>query len=125
MVDSRAPVADNVGMAKTLFERIMAREIPANFAHEDDLCIAIHDISPQAPVHLLVIPRKPIVSLNDITPEDAPLVGHLFVVAKQLMHGLEQTDYRTVFNCGVEAGQTVFHLHLHVMAGRSFDWPPG
>lgn len=109
----------------TLFERMIAGEIPVKMAHEDDQCIAIHDISPQAPVHLLVIPRKVIPSLNDLTEADAPLVGHLFTVAAKLMKDLGHSDYRTVFNCGPGAQQTVFHLHLHVLAGRDFTWPPG
>ncbi len=110
---------------KTLFEKIIDREIPANVAHEDARCIVIHDISPQAPVHLLVIPKKLIPTLNDLTPADADLVGHLFLTAAQVMKGLGHADYRTVFNCGAGAQQTVFHLHLHVLAGRPFTWPPG
>jgi len=109
----------------TIFERIIAGEIPAKIAYQDDQCIAIHDINPQAPVHLLVIPRKVIPTLNDLTEADAPLVGHLFVVAKKLMNDLGHKDFRTVFNCGPGAQQTVFHLHLHVLAGREFTWPPG
>lgn len=109
----------------TLFERIIAGEIPSKKAYEDDQCIAIHDIRPQAPVHLLVIPRKVIPTLNDLTEVDTPLVGHLFMVAQKLMKELGHSDYRTVFNCGPGAQQTVFHLHLHVLAGRDFTWPPG
>jgi histidine triad (HIT) family protein len=109
----------------TLFEKIIARQIPAKIAYEDDQAIVIHDISPQAPVHVLVIPKKPIPTLNDLTPEDAPLVGHLFLVARQVMKELGHSDYRTTFNCGAGAQQTVFHLHLHVLAGRPFTWPPG
>lgn len=109
----------------TLFERIISREIPAQIVHEDDQCIVIHDINPQAPVHVLVIPKRVIPTLNDLTPEDAPLVGHLFLVAQKVMKDLGHSDYRTVFNCGPGAQQTVFHLHLHVLAGRDFTWPPG
>lgn len=109
----------------TLFQRIIAGEIPATIAHQDEQCIAIHDINPQAPVHLLVIPKKVIPTLNDLTDADAPLMGHLFLVAKRLMTDLGHSDYRTVFNCGAGAQQTVFHLHLHVLAGREFNWPPG
>lgn len=112
-------------MEATLFEKIIARQIPAQIAFEDERYIAIHDISPQAPVHLLVIPKKAIPTLNDLTPADAELVGGLFLVARELMNGLGHRDYRTVFNCGRGAQQTVFHLHLHVLAGRSFSWPPG
>ncbi len=109
----------------TLFEKIIAKEIPATIAYEDDRYIAIHDIQPQAPVHLLVIPKKVIPTLNDLTPSDAELVGGLFLLAKKLMSDAGQADYRTVFNCGAGAQQSVFHLHLHVLAGRAFTWPPG
>jgi histidine triad (HIT) family protein len=109
----------------TLFEKIIARQIPAKIVHEDDHCIVIHDIQPQAPAHVLVIPRKVIPTLNDLAVADAPLVGHLFLVAKQVMQSLGHTDYRTVFNCGPGAQQSVFHLHLHVLAGRPMTWPPG
>jgi histidine triad (HIT) family protein len=112
-------------MEKTLFEKIIAREIPAKIAYEDDQYIAIHDISPQAPVHLLVIPKKVIPTLNDVKPGDEALVGGLFRVAAKLMQEMGHRDYRTVFNCGPGAQQTVFHLHLHVLAGREFTWPPG
>lgn len=112
-------------MAKTLFQRIIDREIPARIEHEDDNCIVIHDISPQAPVHLLVIPKKPIPKVTDLTPADRELVGDLFLVASTVMAKLGHADFRCVFNCGPGAQQTVFHLHLHVLAGRSFSWPPG
>jgi histidine triad (HIT) family protein len=109
----------------TLFEKIIARQIPAKIAYEDEQYIAIHDISPQAPVHLLVIPKRVIPSLNDVQPGDVGLVGGLFPLAAKLMNQLGHHDYRTVFNCGAGAQQTVFHLHLHVLAGRPFTWPPG
>jgi histidine triad (HIT) family protein len=112
-------------MPDTLFTKIINRQIPAHIAYEDDTYIAIHDISPQAPVHLLVIPKKPIATLNDLNPEDAALVGGLFPLASKLVKKLGHTDFRTVFNCGPGAQQTVFHLHLHVLAGRPFTWPPG
>ena len=113
-------------MAQTLFQKIIAREIPARIAYEDDTYIAIHDISPQAPVHLLVIPKKKaIATLNDLADADASLVGGMFLTAKKVMRELGHTDYRTVFNCGQGAQQSVFHLHLHVLAGRAFTWPPG
>jgi histidine triad (HIT) family protein len=112
-------------MEETLFTKIIARKIPAKIAHEDDRYIAIHDISPQAPVHLLVIPKKVIPTLNDLKPGDAELVGGMFLLAKQLMNGMGHRDYRTVFNCGAGAQQSVFHIHLHVLAGRPFTWPPG
>ena len=109
----------------TLFSKIIAREIPAKIAYEDDKYIVIHDVSPQAPVHLLAIPKKPIATLNDLGPADAELVGGLFLVARQVMNDLGHRDYRTVFNCGAGAQQSVFHLHLHLLAGRTFTWPPG
>ena len=112
-------------MEETLFTKIIDRKIPANIAHENDRYIAIHDINPQAPVHLLVIPKKPIPTLNDLSPADAELVGGIFLFAAELMKRLGFQDYRTVFNCGAGAQQTVFHLHLHVMAGRPCVWPPG
>ena len=112
-------------MEETLFTKIIARKIPAKIAHEDEQYIVIHDISPQAPVHLLVIPKKVIPTLNDLTPEDAELVGGLFLVAKQIAGRMGHSDYRTVFNCGPGAQQSVFHIHLHVLAGRAFTWPPG
>ena len=109
----------------TLFEKIIARQVPAKVAYEDDTYIAVHDIAPAAPIHLLVIPKRVIPTLNDLQPGDAELVGGLYLIAKRVMADLGQTDYRTVFNCGPGAQQTVFHLHLHVLAGRPFTWPPG
>ncbi|HEX4124844.1 MAG TPA: histidine triad nucleotide-binding protein [Tepidisphaeraceae bacterium] len=112
-------------MPETLFTKIIARQIPAKIAFEDERFIAIHDLHPQAPVHLLVIPKKVIPSLNELSAEDEALVGGLVLLAKRLMKELGHNDYRTVFNCGSGAGQTIFHLHLHVLAGRQFTWPPG
>ena len=112
-------------MEPTLFEKIIARKIPAKIAYEDEKYIVIHDIKPAAPVHLLVITKKVIPMLNALQPADAELVGGMFLVAKKLMAESGYTDYRTVFNCGPGAQQTVFHLHLHVLAGREFTWPPG
>ncbi len=112
-------------MEETIFAKIIAKQIPARIEHEDERYIAIHDIQPAAPVHLLVIPKKPIATLNDLTAADAELVGGMFLVARELMHRLGHRDYRTVFNCGAGAQQSVFHLHLHVLAGRPFTWPPG
>ena len=110
----------------TLFEKIIAREIPGDIVYEDDACVALRDINPQAPVHLLVVPRRPIPSLDDLTEEDEPLYGHLLVVAKKVagQEGLEN-GYRIVINCGPDAHQTVYHLHLHVIGGREMGWPPG
>jgi histidine triad (HIT) family protein len=112
-------------MAESLFTKIIEKKIPAKIAYEDETYIAIHDINPQAPVHLLVIPKRLIATLNDLTPGDANLVGGMFLLAAKLMKEMGRADYRTVFNCGAEAGQSVFHIHLHVLAGRPMDWPPG
>jgi len=112
-------------MAETIFSKIIAKQIPAKIAYEDDKYVVIHDIQPQAPVHLLVIPRKQIATLNDVQSGDAELVGGMFLVAAKIMAEMGHTDYRTVFNCGPGAQQSVFHIHLHVLAGRPFTWPPG
>src|SRR5688572_29745054 len=112
-------------MEETIFGKIIAKQIPAKIEYEDERYIAIHDIQPQAPVHLLVIPKKPIATLNDLEAGDAELVGGLFLLAGRLMKEHGHSDYRTVFNCGPGAQQSVFHLHLHVLAGRPFSWPPG
>ena len=113
-------------MSATLFSKIINREIPAEIIHEDEHCIAIRDINPQAPLHLLVIPRKPLAKLSDASGEDQQLLGHLMLVANKLAvdegHG---ECYRLVVNNGADAGQSVFHLHIHVLGGRSFRWPPG
>src|ERR1044071_9916342 len=101
----------------TLFEQIIARQIPAKIAYEDERYICIHDISPQAPAHVLVIPKKVIPTLNDVTPADAELVGGMFLVAQRVMREMGHADYRAAFTCGAGAQQTVFHLHLHVLAG--------
>jgi len=112
-------------MEESIFAKIIARKIPAKIEYEDDSYIVIHDIKPAAPVHVLVIPKKQIASLNDVGPGDVGLVGGCFTVARNVMKKLGHSDYRTVFNCGAMAQQTVFHLHLHVLAGRQFSWPPG
>ncbi|HET6369562.1 MAG TPA: histidine triad nucleotide-binding protein [Nitrospiria bacterium] len=114
-------------MKDCLFCRIINREIPGKIVAEDDRSIALEDINPQAPVHLLVIPRKHIDRLSSLADGDLPLIGHLFLVANRLAseRGISEAGYRTVINSGREAGQTVFHLHLHMMGGRAFRWPPG
>jgi len=114
-------------MEKTIFKRIIDREIPANIIYEDESCLAFTDINPQAPVHFLVIPKKEIPSTDAIEEEDAALVGHLFCVIRQLARekGLMPGGYRVVSNCGPAAGQTVPHLHFHVLGGRTLNWPPG
>jgi histidine triad (HIT) family protein len=113
-------------MADTVFGRIIRREIPARIAHEDDLCLAFHDVAPQAPVHVLVIPKQPIPSLAAVTAGDAPLLGHLVLVATQLAAQLGlDGGYRLVVNCGRDGGQSVDHLHVHLLGGRGLGWPPG
>jgi histidine triad (HIT) family protein len=111
---------------KTLFQRIADREIPADPVYEDEQCLAFRDIHPQAPTHVLVVPREPIPGIQSVEPEHAALVGHLFVVARQIaeQEGLED-GYRLVFNVGEDGGQTVPHLHLHLIGGRKLSWPPG
>ena len=111
---------------KTLFQKIADGEIPSDMVYEDEQCIAFRDIQPQAPVHILIVPRKPIPSLDDLTDDDKELVGHLFLCAKKIAadEGLHR-GYRTVFNCGEEGQQTVPHLHLHLLGGRVLRWPPG
>ena len=111
---------------KTIFQRIIDREIPAKIAYEDDLCLAFHDVNPQAPVHVLVIPKKPVASLADLSPGDQDLAGHLLLVVRKLAEQLRLSGgYRVVANCGPDAGQTVDHLHLHLIGGRPMGWPPG
>ena len=110
---------------ETIFTKIIQRKIPAKIAYEDGDYLAIHDINPAAPVHLLIITKRPIASLNSVAVSDAPLIGGMFLLAAKLMVQLGHSDYRTVFNCGPSAGQSVFHLHLHVLAGRPMTWPPG
>jgi histidine triad (HIT) family protein len=112
-------------MDDSLFTKIIKKQIPAKVAYEDERYIVIHDIQPQAPVHVLVIPKKQIPTLNDLEPSDAELVGGMLLLAKKVMSDLGHRDYRCVFNCGRGAQQSVFHLHLHVLAGRPFTWPPG
>ena len=113
-------------MPKTIFERIIDREIPAKIAYEDDQCLAFHDIKPQAPVHVLIIPKRPIPSLAVAQAGDASLLGHLLWAAKEIAVKLQlDKGYRVVINCGPDAGQTVDHIHLHLLAGRELTWPPG
>lgn len=113
-------------MSKTLFEKIIDREIPASFVHEDELCVAIKDVNPQAPMHVLVIPRKPMPRLCDAVPQDQALLGHLLMVANKVASDAGYGEaYRVVINNGAGSGQTVFHLHLHVVGGRPLKWPPG
>ncbi len=113
-------------MAETVFGRIIRGEIPARIEHDDELCLAFHDVAPQAPVHVLVIPKQPIESLADARHTDEHLLGHLVVVAADLARKLGLADgYRLVVNCGRDGGQSVDHLHVHLLGGRSLAWPPG
>ncbi len=110
-----------------LFCKIIAGEIPASKVYEDERMIAFTDINPQAPMHVLVVPRKHLATLNDLTAAEDGLVGALIRTAAAIAkdNGYDSPGYRTVFNCNAQAGQTVFHIHLHVLGGRSFGWPPG
>ncbi len=112
-------------MSETIFSKIIDREIPADIIYEDDQCLAFKDVNPQAPTHFLVIPKKPIAKLSDAEQGDKELLGHLLLVASQVAgeQGLE--DFRLNVNNGAGASQTVFHLHVHVLGGRPFSWPPG
>ena len=110
-----------------LFCRIIAGQVPGTFVHQDEMMIAFRDINPQAPLHVLIVPRRHIATLNDLSVEDDALVGSLFRLAAAIAkeHGYDERGYRTVFNTNSDAGQTVFHIHLHLLAGRGMGWPPG
>lgn len=113
-------------MSETIFTKIINKEIPADIVYEDDLCLAFRDINPQAPVHLLVIPKKSLPTLTDAGSTDQELLGHLMLVANKVAEKEGVGDaYRLVLNNGAGAGQEVLHVHFHVMAGRPFNWPPG
>ena len=113
-------------MTKTLFQKIIDREIPARIEHEDARCIVIHDIRPQAPVHLLIIPKQPIVRISETTTADGAVLGHLLVVAGVVARKLKLAQgFRIVINNGPHASESVPHLHVHLLAGRQMTWPPG
>ncbi len=114
-------------MSETIFSKIIRRELPATIVYEDDHVVAFRDIAPQAPVHILIVPKKPIPTLNDATEDDCWLLGHILLVAQRLarQEQIDQHGYRLVINTNSEAGQTVFHLHCHLLGGRSMQWPPG
>ena len=114
-------------MPKTVFQKIIDREIPADIVYEDDRCIAFRDIEPQAPVHCLIIPKKLIPRLSEAKANDDALLGHLLltVVKVAKLTGISETGFRTVINCGRDGGETVPHLHIHLLGGRSLQWPPG
>lgn len=111
---------------KTIFKRIIDREIPAKILYEDEQCLAFEDVHPAAPTHVLVIPKREIASAADVTEGDAELIGHMFVIMRSLAAKLGLTEgYRIVTNCGSDAGQAVMHLHFHLLGGRKLNWPPG
>ena len=114
-------------MSDSLFLKIVAGEIPADIVHETDNVLAFRDVNPQAPTHVLVIPKRRIPTTNDLTEADAPLIGEMFLVAKTIAakEGLAEDGYRLVMNCNEHGGQTVFHIHLHLIGGRPMGWPPG
>ncbi|WNN91906.1 histidine triad nucleotide-binding protein [Gloeocapsopsis dulcis] len=113
-------------MTETIFSKIIRREIPADIVYEDDLALAFKDVNPQAPIHILVIPKEPIAKLADAESKDHALMGHLLLTAKRVAQqaGLEN-GYRVVINTGPDGGQSVYHLHLHILGGRHMNWPPG
>ncbi len=111
---------------KTLFTKIIEREIPADIIYEDDICIAFNDINAQAPLHALIVPKKPLAKVSDASEEDEQVLGHLLRTAAAVARERGYGDaFRLVVNNGSEAGQTVFHVHVHVLGGRAFNWPPG
>ncbi len=114
-------------MSKTLFSRIIDREIPADIVYEDEHVVGFRDIHPQAPVHVLFVPRRPIATLNDLDDDDAELAGRLLLAARAYARreGFAEAGYRIVINCNRDGGQTVFHIHLHLLGGRAMHWPPG
>ncbi len=112
--------------AKTIFKKIIDGDIKANVVYEDDLCLAFHDVSPQAPIHVLLIPKKEVVNVADLTAQDEALAGHLLLTVNKVAEKLGISNgYRVVANCGLDGGQSVDHLHLHILAGRPLTWPPG
>ncbi len=114
-------------MSDTIFGKIATGEVAADLIYEDDEVVAFRDLQPQAPVHILVIPRKPIPTLNDATPDDAELLGRVMLAAAKVaaQEGIAEQGYRTVVNCNAGGGQTVYHLHVHLIGGRPLQWPPG
>ena len=114
-------------MQDSIFTKIINREIPAEIIYEDEYLVAFPDINPQAPVHCLIVPKKQIPTLNDVTPEDSDIFGKIILAAKKIARekGIDESGYRLVFNCNEGAGQTVFHIHCHLLGGRNMNWPPG
>jgi histidine triad (HIT) family protein len=114
-------------MGETIFHKIISKEIPAEIVYEDDLAVAFHDINPAAPLHILIVPKKTIPGLCDITEVDKNLLGHMLYIASKLSRkfNIAESGYRVVINSGADGGQTVFQLHMHLLGGRPFEWPPG
>jgi histidine triad (HIT) family protein len=114
-------------MSKTIFQKVIGREIPADIVYEDDDCLAFRDVSPKAPTHVLLVPKEPIPSLEQLTESHAGLLGHMWMVIPEIARKLGVADggYRVVVNCGKDGGQSVDHLHFHILGGRQLDWPPG
>ena len=114
-------------MGKTIFDKIISKEIPSDIVHEDSNYLAFKDINPQAPIHVLIIPKKKISTINDLKEEDREVVGEMILIAKDIAKSLniDSNGYRLVFNCNDYGGQTVYHIHLHLLGGRLFSWPPG
>jgi len=111
----------------TIFSKIINKEIKSEIVYEDNICLAFKDINPVAPNHILIIPKKEIPTLNDVTENDKNIIGHLFIAAKKIAKDLNinKSGYRIVFNCNEDAGQTVYHIHMHLLGGRKLIWPPG
>jgi len=114
-------------MSETLFTKIRDREIPADFVYEDDEVMAFRDINPQAPLHVLIVPKEPIATMNDLTQDHAGLIGRMFLIARQIAadEGVAEDGYRVVMNTNRGGGQEIFHIHLHLIGGRQMTWPPG
>ncbi|MCL5991619.1 MAG: histidine triad nucleotide-binding protein [Bacteroidetes bacterium] len=114
-------------MTDSIFTKIIKREIPANIIYEDEYVVAFEDVNPVAPIHILIVPQKQIPTINDANLEDTALLGHVILTAAKLANqrGVSENGYRLVINCNKDAGQTVFHIHCHLLGGRIFNWPPG
>lgn len=114
-------------MYNTIFGKIITKEIPADIVYEDDFVLAFNDISPQAPVHIIIIPKKEIPTINDITPDDSELIMKLVLAVQKIAKekGIDKSGYRLLMNCNEHGQQTVFHLHMHLLGGRQMNWPPG
>src|SRR5215207_5460776 len=126
MIGDESTVQAEEHQVATIFGKVISREIPADIVYEDERCLAFRDINPQAPTHVLIIPKKEIPRLVDATAEDEALLGHMMIAAGKIARELGVSDaFRLVVNNGADAGQSVFHLHMHILGGRGFTWPPG